>query len=210
MLRAIWAPVPFPSSNREPCLFLFDYYIFLPPFFSSRLDNRKLGQMSVAWPAAGWNTGWLLGRWRRSEGPACAAIPCVSCDPWPHVLVPAQEHPTLASCPVTGYLALGWGLPFSLCLLQLSGEGGVNLSQASLSLSLTLTGRAGKGLYWTGKRRVETRVLSCLLPHCLFWVWVSKAERALICKAFRCLRWFSGRIKSVALLDRPGEKTAGG
>lgn len=148
---------------------------------------------------------------------ARAAVPSVPCDPWQPVLVPAQEHPTLASCPVTGWLALGWegegGLPCSLCLLQLSGEGGVNLSQASLSLSLTLTGRAGKGLYWTGKRHVETRVLSCLLPHCLFWAWVSKAERAFVCKAFRCplcLRWFSGRIKSVAVMDRPGEKKARG
>lgn len=72
--------------------------------------------------------------------------------------------------------------------LQLSGEGGVNLSQASLSLQPHPHRHSWEGPFTDreeAKRRVETRVLSCLLLHCLFWAWVSKVESALVCKATR-------------------------
>lgn len=167
--------------------------------------------MSVAWPAVGWDPGWLLGQWRRFQGPRCCLLyilgPLAACAR-PRIRNTPFLRPalSLADQPWTG-VPLAASAP-----QQLSGEGGVNLSQASLSLNRTLTGTAGKGLYRTGKRRVETRVLSCLLPHCLFWAWVSKVERALVCKATSCplcLRWFRGRIKSVAssFVDRPGGKT---
>lgn len=167
--------------------------------------------MSVAWPAVGWDPGLLLGQWRRFQGPRCCLLyilgPLAACAR-SRIRNTPFLRPTLslADQPWTG-VPLAASAP-----QQLSGEGGVNLSQASLSLNRTLTGTAGKGLYRTGKRRVETRVLSCLLPHCLFWAWVSKVERALVCKATSCplcLRWFRGRIKSVAssFVDRPGGKT---
>lgn len=72
--------------------------------------------MSVAWPAAGWNMGWLHGRWQRSEGPALLS-PLVSCDPWQPVLVPAQEypHPRVLPCHWASWPWAGVSLAASAC-----------------------------------------------------------------------------------------------
>lgn len=63
--------------------------------------------MSVAWPVAGWNSGWLLGQWQRSEGPALLSplypeTPDSLCLSPPRSILPSSPALSLASWPRVG------------------------------------------------------------------------------------------------------------